>query len=109
MLTYDNQEEDMDRLEVIIIYSGARTSGRPEVRTAKTFVIENVTDDDRDRLRGVLDSDDFRGKFGVSGSTQDSRVVLYYDDIAMQFSEMFDKLVGAVTDALATNKPARVY
>lgn len=98
----------VSHLEVIVVYDGARTYGRPEVRTVKMFVIENVTHDDRHRLRGVLNSDDFRGKFGASGSTQDSRIVLYYRDIAMQFSVMFDKLVGAVTDALAANEPARV-
>lgn len=99
----------MSSFEVIFVYSGTQATSRLDTRLVKMFVIKDVTYADRKALRQVLNSDDFRNKFGVTGSTsQESRLVLYYGDIVVPFEEMFDKLFCAVRKAVADNEPARV-
>ena len=72
------------------------------------IVIRRVTRIDRQELRTVLNSDAFRGRFGVTGSTEESLVVIYYDKTDVPFEDFFNQLFSAITAALAVDEPARV-
>lgn len=98
----------MQYLQVIVTYDGPHAPGRPYVQPTKMFVIERVTATDRQKLRVVLNSDAFRGRFGVSGSSEGSQIVIYYSKIDVPFDDFFDQLFTAVADALAADEPARV-
>lgn len=76
------------------------------MQPTETIFIREASDEDRRRVRMVFNSDKFRGRFGVTGSTQEQYVFVHYTagevNFIVNFTVFFTELFNDITRALLT-------